>query len=101
LDVTKRLGAVAATIPAGDIAALQTTTAALAAQSEALIRLAAVPFGDIPGAALNLQKQSNALLGASSGGATTIYNTFNLPSGTPQQLTDMVIQKLTTQVRMR
>ncbi len=99
LDVAKRLGAVAATIPAGDIAALQTTTQALTAQSEALIKLAAVPFGDLPGAAAGLAQQSAALLGGLGGGTTTIYNTFNLPSGSNQQTAQEVIRLLNQQMR--
>jgi hypothetical protein len=105
LAVAKRLGAVAATIPAGDIAALGITTQALAAQSEALIKLAAVPFGDIQPAAAGLAQQSAALLGGASRGGDTIIN-FQPGSvvGTPgmnmNQLADLVIQKLNARTGM-
>ena len=103
IGVAKRLGAEAATIPSTDLAALQLTTQALASQSEALIKLAAVPFGDLPGAAANLQSQAAQLLGGSKGGGaiTNIYNTFQLPSGTPAQLAELVIQRLGQQVNSR
>jgi hypothetical protein len=99
METARRLGAIASTIPAGDMAALQTTTAALAAQSEALIRLAAVPFEDIAGAAAGLAQNSGALLGG--GAPTNIYNTFNLPPGTPQQLATEVIRILDSRIGSR
>ena len=103
METARRLGAQAATIPASDIAALQTTTAALTAQSEALIRLAAVPFGDILSGAQGLAQNGGALLaGAGGGGSTTnIYNTFNLPNGTTQQLAQEVIKQLGSQMGAR
>lgn len=103
MAVARRLGAEAATIPSSDLAALQLTTQALAAQSEALIKLAAVPFGDLPGAAANLNAQAAQLLGGyKGGGATTnIYNTFQLPPGTTAQIAEMVIQRLGQQVSSR
>lgn len=100
LETARRLGAIASTIPAADMSALQTTTAALSAQAEALIRLAAVPFGDIGGAAANLSRQGGALLGG-SGGSTTITNYFNLPQGSTQQTAQEVIRLLNTQMGAR
>jgi hypothetical protein len=67
LDTTERLGARASQIPAGDMAALQTATSAISGQAEALIRLNAVPFGDLGGAASGLAQSG----GAMGGGSTT------------------------------
>jgi hypothetical protein len=96
LDVTSKLGARASQIPAGDMAALQTATAAIAGQAEALIRLAAVPFGDLGGAASGLA-QSGGAMGGMGSNTTTIYNTFNLPPGSNQQTAQEVIRLLNQQ----
>lgn len=48
LSTTERLADDARRIPAGGLAALQTATSAITAQAEALIRMAAVPFPDLP-----------------------------------------------------
>lgn len=100
LDTAKRLGAVAATIPAGNLAALGATTKALSDQSEALIKLAAVPFGDLPGAAAGLASQSNALL-AGARGDTTIYNTWQISGSDPNTVANLVLQKLNAQTASR
>ncbi len=104
IGVAKRLGAEAATIPSTDLAALQLTTQALAAQSEALIKLAAVPFGDLPGAAANLQSQAAQLLGgAKGGGATTnVYMTVNaLPGMSARDVAAEAVRLLGQQVGSR
>ena len=98
LTTMEALGARAAMIPAMDMAALQNATSAIAGQAEALIRLAAVPFGDLGGAAQSLRGNGGAL-----GGATTItnYNTFQLPQGTPQQIATEALRLLNQQMRSR
>lgn len=101
LDVMQTLGARAAAIPTSDIAALSTITASIAGQAEALIKLAAVPFGDLAGAAGGLGQGGGAL--GSLGGTTTItnYNTFNLPPGSNQQTAQEVIRILNQQMGTR
>lgn len=81
MAVAARLGAMARKIPSQDIAALQLTTQALAGQAEALIKLAAVPFADLPAAARALQLQSNTLLGGArgGGGAGITLNVYPAP----------------------
>lgn len=104
MGVAARLGAMAKKIPAQDIAALQLTTQALAGQAEALIKLAAVPFADLPAAAKALQLQSNVLLGGSRAGAGggNTYITINPPPGmNPNQIADLVIQKLGKKAQAR
>lgn len=104
MAVSARLGAMARKIPSQDIAALQLTTQALAAQSDALIKLAAVPFADLPAAAQALQLQSNALLGGARGvgGGNTIYlNVYPAPGMNVQQLTNEVIRQLNGKVKGR
>lgn len=96
LTVMEALGGRAATIPTSDIAALQTITAAVASQSEALIKLAAVPFGDLAGAGAGLSASGGVM-----GSTTTIYNTFNLPPGSTQQTVDAVIRQLNMQMGAR
>ena len=104
MAVSARLGAMARKIPSQDIAALQLTTQALAAQSDALIKLAAVPFADLPAAAQALQLQSNALLSGArgDGGGNTIYlNVYPAPGMNVQQLTNEVIRQLNGKVKGR
>jgi len=90
-----RLGALAATIPAADVAALQTITAAATAQAEAMIKRAAVPFGDLASASAGFAA-SNGVIGGK--GNTTINNTFSLPQGTTQQLAQEVIKIMNAQI---
>jgi hypothetical protein len=102
LDTAKRLGAVAATIPAGDIAALQSTTAALSAQAEALIRLSAVPFGDIGAASAGLAAHGGALAG---GGGVTFGPgsiVINAAAGVnTEQIAQQVIQRANQLIQSR
>lgn len=97
LTTMQALGARAAMIPAGDVAALQTVTSAISSQAEAMIKLAAVPFGDLGGAGGGFSGSG----GAMGAGSTTIYNTFNLPPGSTQQIADAVIRQLNTQMGAR
>jgi hypothetical protein len=101
LQVAKRLGATAATIPASDIAALSRTTAALAAQSEALIKLAAVPFGDLSGASSGLSQQANRLLGGAGGGTSVMVNVYGAPGMDVNALANAVITKINQQTGAR
>ena len=88
-----RLGKQAAAVPAGDVAALQTITAAIAAQAETMIKLAAVPFSDLPRAA--------GQLGA-SGGSLTIYQTIQATPGmTMQALAAEAVRQLKQQISER
>lgn len=89
MDVAARLGAKARKIPANDLAALGHTTQLLSAQSEALIKLAAVPFGDLPGAARGLEKQGGLLLGSS-----VVVNVYPAPGMNVEQLATLVAQKI-------
>jgi hypothetical protein len=100
LDVMQALGARAAAIPTADIAALQTTTAALAAQSEALIKLAAVPFGDLAGGASSLQ-QGGSLLGGATAPVTTYITIQAAPGMNVDQLASAVAAKIGNQVNAR
>lgn len=101
LDTLNRLGAKAATIPQSNLAALQSATAALSGQAEALIRLAAVPFD-------NLGAISGAFSGAGlaptmgGGGAVTINMTVNAAPGMDTTaLANQVIRQLNTQIGAR
>jgi hypothetical protein len=95
LATMARLGADARAIPQGDIAALQTATAALSSQSESLIRLAAVPFADLPRAA--------GAFGA--GGGVTIMPGAIQVTGAPGMdaalIANQVLDKLTARIGSR
>jgi hypothetical protein len=95
LAVAGRLGAQAALIPPGNIAALQNTTAALTAAYESMIRLSAVPFGNLP--------QLTGALGGGGGGGSVVNNvTINtLPGQNTQQIADAVIQRLGQRIGSR
>jgi hypothetical protein len=95
LAVASRLGAQAALIPPGNIVALQNTTAALTAAYESMIRLSAVPFGNIP--------QMTGALGSAGGGGSVVNNvTINtLPGQSNQQIADMVMQRLGQRIGSR
>lgn len=96
LDVMSALGAKASTIPTAAITALQSTTAAISSQADALIKLAAVPFGDIGPAA-----QAFAQQGGVGGGGTIINNTFVLPPGSTRDTANEVIRILGQQTSTR
>jgi hypothetical protein len=100
LATMSALGARAAAIPTSDIAALQSVTSAISGQAEALIKLAAVPFGDLSNAAGGLS-QSGGAIGSAGGTIITNYNTFNLPPGSNQQTANEVIRILNQQVGAR
>jgi hypothetical protein len=91
LAVAGRLGAQAVAIPAGNIAALQNTTAALTAAYESMIRLSAVPFGNLPQLAQGF--------GAAVGGTNITVNINNPPAnlnvpGLIGQVKQAVVQSL-------
>lgn len=96
IEVAGRLGALAATIPAGNLNALSTVTNVLGQAADTMIRLAAVPFGDL-GAAIGK-------LGTGGGGGNSTNVTVNLinPPATmnvalvAQQAATLVKQQLTT-----
>lgn len=94
LDTVAAIGKQAAMIPAGDIAAMNSATGAIKAYSEAMVTLAAVPFGNLPTTA---QSFAGAGLGGGGSVVNNYYNTFNLPPGTTQQIADVVIQRLNRQ----
>lgn len=81
LAVAGRLGAIAVQIPAANLSALQTTTAALSGQAEALIRLAAVPWGDLGAATAGLNASGGVLAGGGGGGGGLTVNVYNPPVG--------------------
>jgi hypothetical protein len=94
LDSAARLGALAATIPAGNIAALNSATGALGQAADTMIRLAAVPFGNLAGAIGNLGTG-----GGGGGGQSVIVNIYNPPATmdtarVAQQLVPLVKQHL-------
>lgn len=60
-----RLGTLAATIPSANVSALQNVTAALSASYDSMIKLGAVPFGNL-----------GALAGQLGGGGGTIINVY-------------------------
>lgn len=95
LAVANRLGAQAVAIPAGNIAALQNTTAALTAAYESMIRLSAVPFGNLP----QLAQGFGAAVGGSAGGTNITVNINNPPAnlnvpGLIGQVKQAVVQSL-------
>lgn len=97
MAVAARLGAMARKIPSQDLAALQLTTQALAGQAEALIKLAAVPFADLPAAARALQLQSNTLLGGArgaggGGGGSVVFNIYQQPGQDARQLANEALR---------
>ena len=95
MAVAVRLGAMARKIPSQDLAALQLTTQALAGQAEALIKLAAVPFADLPAAARALQLQSNTLLGGArgaGGGGSVVFNIYQQPGQDARQLANEALR---------
>jgi len=97
LDTMKALGGAASSIPKGDIANLQTVSAAISSQSEALIKLAAVPFTDLPGASAGLAQSGGAMGGM---GAITV-NVYGAAGQDAAAIANIVIQKLNSQVGMR
>jgi hypothetical protein len=99
LTTMEALGARAAQIPASDIAALAGVTASISGQAEAMIKLAAVPWGDLGSAVQGLSSSGGAMSGMGGGGVTN-YITINPPAGSsPQQIADMVIQQMNSRVR--
>lgn len=76
LDVTKGLATQAQAIPASGLAALQTATSAITAQAEALIRMAAVPFADLP----RISGAFGAAGSGSVGGGGPTINIYNPPA---------------------
>lgn len=94
IDVAARLSKQAATIPAEDMAALERTTAALSAQAEALINLAAVPFADLPAAAQALNQHGSTLLNAPVSGAPVTINIYQQPGQSAQALANEVLRLL-------
>lgn len=74
-----RLGAQAATIPASDISALANVTSALTGVYESLIKLAAVPVGDLAGASGALAGLS--LGGFGGGGGSSVVNNYTIAPG--------------------
>lgn len=91
LDTMQVLGERASQIPLAGIAALQTITAATNAQSEMLINMAAVPFGNLSGAA-------GAFGGMGGGSPITIMpgaiQIHQLPGETNNALADRVITRI-------
>lgn len=95
LAVARRLGAQAAAIPAGNIAALQGAAEALTASYDSLIKLASVPFGNLPA-----MTGGQGIVGGNST-SITFNNTFVLPAGTTQQMGQQILGQLQQQLRMR
>ena len=103
MAVAARLGAMARKIPSQDLAALQLTTQALAGQAEALIKLAAVPFADLPAAARALQLQSNTLLGGArgAGGGSVVFNIYQQPGQDARQLASEALRLFKQEIGKR
>jgi hypothetical protein len=100
LTTMQVLGGRAAKIPTSDISALQTVTSAISGQAEALIKLAAVPFGDLASTAGGVSQSGGALRGV--GTTITNYITVNPPVGSsPQAIADMVIRQINTSMGAR
>jgi hypothetical protein len=91
LSTMQALGARAAQIPAADIAALQNVTSAISGQAEAMIRLAAVPFGDLGGVAGGFS--------GTGGATTTIYNTWQISGSDPNAVATIVMQRMNQQMK--
>jgi hypothetical protein len=87
LDVTRGLAVRARAIPAEGLAALQTATTAITAQADAMIRMAAVPYRDVPRVAGAFGTSGGAL-----GGDTVNVYIQNPPAG-------MNVQAVVEQVR--
>jgi hypothetical protein len=95
IDTMERLSGRASQIPAENIAALQTVTAAISGQAEALIKLAAVPFG-------NLSTTSGGYAGAAmGGGAAPIINIYPQPGQDPNAIANLVMQKIKSDYQAR
>jgi hypothetical protein len=95
IDTMERLSGRASQIPAENIAALQTVTAAISGQAEALIKLAAVPFG-------NLSTTSGGCAGAAmGGGAAPIINIYPQPGQDPNAIANLVVQKIKSDYQAR
>jgi hypothetical protein len=105
LAMTGRLATQAAKTPGAQLDALQANVAAISATAEAMIKLAAVPFGDIGAGAAGFRQQAGTLLnlasGLGGGGGTTIQNTFVLPAGSNQQTAQEVLRILNAQLQSR
>jgi hypothetical protein len=101
LTTMEALGARAAQIPASDIAALAGVTASISGQAEAMIKLTAVPWGDLGNAVQGLSSSGGAMSGMGGGMNITNYNTFQLPSGTPQQIATEALRLLNQQMGSR
>jgi hypothetical protein len=93
-----RLGAQAVAIPAANITALQNVTAALTAAYESMIRLAAVPAGNLS----QLAAGFGAAVGGGGGGSVVnnIYITTQ-PGQNANQIADAVIQRIGQRVGAR
>lgn len=100
LDTAARLGALAASIPVANLTALERTTALLSSQAEALIRLSAVPWGDLGAATAGLAQSSVTAGGGMSGGGG-VTNNFYISGSDPQQVANIVMQKLYATTQMR
>lgn len=98
LEVAGRLGAQAATIPSANLAALSNATGVLSAQAEALIRLAAVPWGDLPQATAGYAQSGGAGMG---GVYNTFHNQFVLPAGSTQQQAQEIMSIISHQLQSR
>ena len=99
LDTTKALATQAQRIPASGLAALHTATSAMSAQADAMIRLAAVPFADLPRVAGAFGGTNAGSVGA--GGGVTV-NIYNPPQGVDiQSVITQVKQGITQQIGTR
>jgi len=78
LDTARRLGARASAIPSADIAALQSAAEALDTSYSSMIKLAAVPFGNLPQIAAGFGAAVGA--GGGGGGTTINVNIYNPPA---------------------
>jgi hypothetical protein len=95
LNAMQSVSARAKLIPAADIAALQNVNAAVGGLADSLIKMNAVPFGNLPG-------MGGGIAGAApTVGGGMFYNTFNITGGDPNAIAQQVIQVLNQQMGMR
>jgi hypothetical protein len=101
LDTIQVIAARAATIPMADIAALQTVTAAVASQAETMIKMAAVPWGDLGNAVQGLGRTGGAMGGTNVTLMPGAIQINALPSMDVNAVAQAAVRQLNTMINTR
>lgn len=96
IGVAGRLGALAATVPAGNLAALNGISDTIMKQSDMWLKMASVPFGDLSG----LSRSAGAQ-GGGAGGMTVNLTINTQPGQNARQIAEYAIQLLNQRVSGR